>query len=272
MRHGSRGFTLFEMTVTIAVIMFLTIASFSSLEAVEKTRVGRTYEDAIVVYNAHFGTREINGFYGDIGRLSTPANAPSEMVVAKPETLSAQNMATYNRYQLTLRGVTAGWKGPYTGFSPDTLSYDPWGRPWQFDANGRVTSLGHDGAAGTADDISVPPAGHATMLNSGAPVGQIDVVVIGPDWPVVVSGLMASVEVTNVDGSGNLLLVNASAPTGSEPHFRATGLVPGRHAIVVRAAAGSPWPEARGVGVAWVDGNHQSIVRIRLSRECCQGL
>jgi hypothetical protein len=80
------------------------------------------------------------------------------------------------------------------------------------------------------------------------------------------------VQVGNVDGAGNYVLVNATPPSGSSPHFRATGLVTGRHAVIATAAPGSPFPTARAVGVGWVSGRTRAIVRLKLSRECCGGL
>lgn len=261
------------MTVTMIIIAILvTLGGVYHVTLLERTRRGRAYEDAMSLYNANFGTRDFNGFVADVGRLSTPANGANELVVSIPAGVSQTNLNTSGRAQWIKRGVSAGWRGPYSAYSPTGFTNDPWSRPWVIDATGRITSLGQDGVLGTSDDISVPPKSTSTVLRNGANDAAIAVFVESPDDRTVLGNGQATVQVGNVDGAGNFVLVTATPPTASTPYFLASGLVPGRHVIIAAGAGATGLSAARATTIAWAGGGSTSVRRVTLRRDCCQGL
>lgn len=258
MSPRARGFTLLEMSITLLIIAFLVSAGAFASNEVANTKRARAQMDAIALYNGQVGTRDVNGFYGDVGRLSPPVDAATEMVVSMPAGLARQVM---------VRGVTVGWRGPYAGYNVTSLGLDPWSAPWSIDTQGRISSRGPDGVAGTSDDVFAPLAGQGTVI-PGLPVpggdGIISVVVIDPLTRQYLDAATATVVVSrpNSDNSGNLFWepAVATAPPGYD--FRAANLRAGRHAIVVTGLGA--FAGAQAYGAAYVTGGTAAAVTLRL--------
>lgn len=155
MRHrcrASRGFTLVEMAITLAIVAILAaIATPMILQRILEARVEATREETQVLYEAMVG-RDSDpgsfGFVGDIGRL--PA---SFQQLVEPGGLPLYSVAT-------VRGVGMGWRGPYVniGGSPTDYLTDAFGRPYTGASTGQVRSAGPDGVVGNLDDIVYPSA------------------------------------------------------------------------------------------------------------------
>jgi prepilin-type N-terminal cleavage/methylation domain-containing protein len=146
----SRGFTLLEIVVVVAVIGILAAAIAPSIiQQIMDTRVQGTRDEVEAISTAMTGTPANNqfGFAGDIGRL--PATLQ--------ELASAGSLPAFTTN--TVRNIGMGWRGPYinTGSSAADYLTDGFGRAYTLSA-GQVRSAGPDGAMNTADDIIYPPS------------------------------------------------------------------------------------------------------------------
>lgn len=144
---GSRGFTLVEVTVLIAVIGLLAgLVTSSAGEMLQKSKVLRSQDEVEEI------GRAIAGFYADNGffprTADTSAGRPGGELLgtlvgeaALPETTSASESWIGSRADLLASHLTAndrgyrprstlgalGWSGPYLGAG---IGRDPWGHAY----------------------------------------------------------------------------------------------------------------------------------------------
>lgn len=150
--RNSRGFTLLEMAIALAIVAILgAIATPLILQRILDARIDATREEARNLYEAMVGSDSDPssfGFVGDMGRLP----ATFEQLV-QPAGLPAYT-------QSTVRGIGMGWKGPYINRGTSATDYltDAFGRPYSGASTGQVRSAGPDGVPGSADDIMYPPS------------------------------------------------------------------------------------------------------------------
>jgi general secretion pathway protein G len=147
----SRGFTLLELVVVIAVIGILVAAVTPAV--VQRVMDGRIDETRVEVRSLSEGMvgkpgESSFGFVGDLGRLPTSFSELAQQGGLPAFTTS------------TTRGVGMGWRGPYVNIGTSAADYltDAFGRAYTGASSGQVRSAGPDGVSGNADDIVYPPA------------------------------------------------------------------------------------------------------------------
>ena len=209
--RGSRGFTLLELVVILAVLGILAAAvAPSMMQQIADTRVEATREEAEALYTAIVGTPSEGtsfGFVGDIGRLP---NTFEEL--AAPGSLPSYSTGA-------VRNVGMGWRGPYVNIGTSATDYlsDGFGRAYTGAATGQVRSAGPDGIADNADDIVYPPSAPTvtgsvtvTLKNLQGQKTVVDPVGYRVDLYYAVNGAQASVSAATAPFSF------ASVPMG--PH------------------------------------------------------
>ena len=253
-----RGFSMLELMIVVACIAILVSAGGFTLMTITQAQRSRTQGDADSLYNALVGTRDFNGFFGDVGYIPAIADASSSLVVVKPAAAPMQQI---------LRGNTVGWRGPYTGFDATALSADPWGTAWVMDAGlatrGRITSAGSDQLIGTSDDVSSPTLGSKTVLGSNGK-GDIAIFVLDPLTNTYLDYSTATVRITDpLAPTSNWPWVTVTdQPTSPAIAFKASNMVLGRHLITVDGSG--TYLGAVGYGVAYVTGGTQSAVTVKM--------
>jgi len=149
---ASRGFTLLELVVIIAVIGILAAAVAPTVvNQILDTRVSATQDEAQGLHEAMVGAPTSDGtrfgFVGDIGRL------PSSL----SELASPGGLPSYSTSHI--RSIGMGWRGPYINSGTSSTDYqrDAFGRNYVLNS-GQVRSYGPDGIANNSDDIVYPPS------------------------------------------------------------------------------------------------------------------
>ena len=173
----TRGFTLLELVVILAVIAILAAAVVPTfVQQIAGTRVQATQDEARVLYEAMVGTTDGGtqfAFVGDIGRLP---NTFQELVVKG-------GLPSYST--ATVRNVGMGWRGPYvnTGTSASDYLNDSFERAYTGASTGQVKSAGPDGVAGNADDIVYPPSAPIVTWSLAVTLKQLQgqKVIVDPD-------------------------------------------------------------------------------------------
>ena len=152
-RDRTRGFTLIEIVIIVAVMAILAAAITPAvLQQVMDAKVTSTKTSAKALYEAIAGrpdTKGNFGFLGDMGRFPTTLE---ELIKPAAGTPLFDTRGTF-------RGVGVGWKGPYisVGETREGFLVDGWGRAFTMAPDGRVHSAGPDGVVGNDDDIVYPP-------------------------------------------------------------------------------------------------------------------
>jgi prepilin-type N-terminal cleavage/methylation domain-containing protein len=148
----TRGFTLVEVVIVLAVVAILAAAITPALlqQAIER-KVDATRGEMRLLHEAIAGRADVPGsfgFVGDMGRLPVTFD---ELLRPEPGTPLFTTA--------TFRNVGMGWKGPYvnTGDSKTDVLFDAFNRPYEGASTGQVRSAGPDGVAGTGDDLVYPP-------------------------------------------------------------------------------------------------------------------
>lgn len=209
----TRGFTLLELVVVIAVIGILVAAVAPSvMQQIVDNRVEGTREEARAIVAAIAGdpARSQFGFVGDIGRL------PSSM----SELASQSGLPSYTTD--TVRNVGMGWRGPYINAGTSTSDYltDAFGRAYTLSA-GQIRSAGADGVLNNADDILYPPSAPDVTGDLTVTVKQQIAV------KVIVDPIGYRVDVYYANNGAQATLSDTVAP------FSFTNLPQGLHAVRV---------------------------------------
>jgi len=153
-RHHSRGFTLLELVVVVAVLALVANLATeylvrvtdqnryeASRERLEKLRYAIIGDDS----RTSNGQPDLVGFVHDMGRLPIElAELYREPRDCDPDTSGDQVCGATFDAKL---GRTVGWRGPY--LSEQDAQRDGWGNRWDYDAHsGRILSVGADGVPG----------------------------------------------------------------------------------------------------------------------------
>jgi prepilin-type N-terminal cleavage/methylation domain-containing protein len=210
----SRGFTLLELVVVIAVIGILVAAVTPSVvQRIMDGRIEATRAEAQSIYDGMIGKPGDGsfGFVGDLGRL--PASFS--------ELAQRGSLPVYTTS--TTRGVGMGWRGPYVNIGSTANDYltDAFGRAYTGAASGQVRSAGPDGVSGNADDIVYPPAAPTIRGTVNATVKTIT------GGKTVVDPAGYRVDLFYANGGAEASLADAAAP------FSFSNVPMGVHAIRV---------------------------------------
>jgi prepilin-type N-terminal cleavage/methylation domain-containing protein len=185
-RHGSRsrGFTLIELTVVLAVLVTLALVLTPSItNFINDSRVARARTDTKTVAAALVQFYKDNGFYpqwvtATAGGPGTPANrrdllispgnvpttaAASLWTTGTNDTITNQLMGNTPTYTVKTATNTYGWNGPYLSSG---IGADPWNNRYMVNVNLIDTTLGTQTAAGVTKS--------AVWVISAGPNGQIE--------------------------------------------------------------------------------------------------
>jgi len=243
LRHNraSKGFTLMELVVVIALIGILTSigvnivirtleaqkadATLLEMEALKRAITG----DASVVLS---GRRSEFGYYGDMGRM--PITLLNLLIKGSQPSLT--NNSKY--------GITYGWGGPYLskGFEddPNTAFEDSWGNSYIYSSTktvnasadtivGKISSLGADGLVdGTGFDADID----LDILQR-----EVESTVYGSAYTID-GNPMVSGKVYIWKPVGTAILNADSVVTGLQGTFSFSGIPKGTRALSFRAVGG----------------------------------
>lgn len=185
-RHGgrSRGFTLIELTVVLAVLVTLALVLTPSItNFINDSRVARARTDTKTVAAAIVQFYKDNGFYpqwitataGGPGTaanrrdlLISPGNVPtiaaaSLWTTGTNDTIANQLMGNTPTYTVKTATNTYGWNGPYLSSG---IGADPWNNRYMVNVNLIDTTLGTQTSAGVTKS--------AVWVISAGPNGQIE--------------------------------------------------------------------------------------------------
>jgi len=185
-RHGgrSRGFTLIELTVVLAVLVTLALVLTPSItNFINDSRVARARTDTKTVAAALVQFYKDNGFYpqwitataGGPGTaanrrdlLISPGNVPTTAAASlwttgTNDTIANQLMGNTPTYTVKTATNTYGWNGPYLSSG---IGADPWNNRYMVNVNLIDTTLGTQTSAGVTKS--------AVWVISAGPNGQIE--------------------------------------------------------------------------------------------------
>jgi prepilin-type N-terminal cleavage/methylation domain-containing protein len=185
-RHGgrSRGFTLIELTVVLAVLVTLALVLTPSItNFINDSRVARARTDTKTVAASLVQFYKDNGFYpqwvtATAGGPGTPANrrdllispgnvpttaAASLWTTGTNDTIANQLMGNTPAYTVKTATNTYGWNGPYLSSG---IGADPWNNRYMVNVNLIDTTLGTQTSAGVTKS--------AVWVISAGPNGQIE--------------------------------------------------------------------------------------------------
>jgi len=197
-RRGSRGFTLIELTVVLAVIVTLALILTPSItNFINDSRVVRTRTDTQTMASSIVQFYKDNGFFpqwslanaggpgtaaSKVDLLITPGNTPA-VPAANPwstgTTDSLAHQLANNGPAYTLKSATAqfGWNGPYLSSS---IGADAWNNRYAVNVGLIDTTAGTQTAAGTTKN--------AVWVISAGPNGQLETAYAQPLTSAVTGG------------------------------------------------------------------------------------
>lgn len=255
-RRGSRGFTLFELSLVLMIVLLMAGTVPFALREVENNRYRRAQNDAIAMANGLLGSRDANGIIGDLGYVP-PSGQLWELSQGRSDFHLRSNF----------RGVTHGWNGPYalTGVMVGdeanfSITRDPWDNPWLLLPEVALYSPGANGMPGSTgglpdDDVKIP------QFPRTAITGNLTVFAFDNDWQPL-DELTAAVDVSVPTING--LTVNSC--TGAwKGSCELSGITHGQRVVTVRGLAGTPHENWRGYARVFIGGGSRSSVMVRLT-------
>lgn len=191
-RIGSRGLTLVELVVVLAIVVMLAGAAISATEgALEEARYDTTQRTLANIEDAVLGPFDqqgpaiqparpwASGFVSDMGRLPKVVGTDPETMLQELWTLPENTtpFAVHTPAGDPELRIACGWRGPYLrlGFGAPRL-FDGWGRAFTYakvdgavaqpsDEIAQLLTLGADNAiGGTNYDADLRSAIHATNV------------------------------------------------------------------------------------------------------------
>ena len=262
---GSRGFTLIEVIVVIAVVSILaSMAVPYAVKFIDQGREESARRQLLEIHQAIAGDPRVPsaGYVGDLGRMP-----PNLTFLYTRGTLPLPTYGTL--------GVKYGWDGPYVriGYSPTAYRFDGWGRALGYTAaTGRITSQGPN-AATTADDIGYPPAA-ANFVPTGRLLVNLYVwrtdntasqYVLNPQ-PVAFPGMRMDVRMYFSNNGVEAYKSYAGTPPATGPPYVFSPTAPapatalsthtGFHAVTATCTL-PPDPQVSGQAVVYIPGNNQ---------------
>jgi general secretion pathway protein G len=259
-RAGTRGFTLIEVIVVIAVVSILaSMAVPYVVKVIDQAREESTRKQMEDLYRAIMGDPKgpTAGYVGDMGAL--PA------VLDRLNTQGTQPGRSYG----TL-GVKYGWDGPYAkiGFNPGAYVLDGWGTPLAYGnpGAGQIRSAGPDRTLGNADDITYPssavvPTGRLLVnLYVWRTDNTTSQYVLNPQ-PGAFPGMQVAVQAYySLNGARSAAPLSAGIPPGpAGPPYPMGPTHSGFHEVFATCTL-PPDPQVRGQAVVYVPENNQQTV------------
>ncbi len=261
-RPSSRGFTLIEVIIAIAVISILaSMAVPYAAKIIDQSRTEATRKEMEELHRAIVGDPATGsaGFVGDIGRL------PARLGELNTRTTPPGPFPPQGLPAGGFLGVKVGWYGPYinTGFDAQGYLNDAWGTPYDynFPGAGQIRSRGPDRQAGTppsyGDDIIYPRVGAVTVtgrlvVNLFVWDNTAGAFVPNPS-PGAYPGMTAAVTFYYAN---NGTQTTATAGTPAAPPYAFNSFHSGYHAVSATCTL-PPRPAVSGQAVAYVPGNNQ---------------
>lgn len=135
--HASRGFTIVEILVVLALVAML----FGLVVSNVGSLFGKGQEDVARIFVRDSLKTPLVSYRIDLGDYPSTSEGLAALVVAP-------------------NGAAGKWRGPYMDVTGGKLPVDPWGQPYEYRYPGvknpggyDLYSKGIDKTAGTADDI-----------------------------------------------------------------------------------------------------------------------
>jgi len=196
--RSSRGFTLIELTVVLAVIVTLALILTPSISNfINDSRTARTRADAQTIVSAIVQFEKDNGFFprwkvavaggpgtaaNKLDLLISPGNTPMESpqtlwttaIAVKTDTLANQLMTNAPGYPLKTGSSPFGWNGPYLS---SAIGSDAWNNRYMVNIGLADSTVG---AAGK-NAVWVVSAGPNGVLETGYSVAVTAATLGGDD-------------------------------------------------------------------------------------------
>ena len=252
-RGSSRGFTLIEVIVVIAVLSILaSMAVPLAVKVIDQSRTEATRKQMEEIHKLIVGDPALGtaGFVGDMGRLPQNLGQLNTRLPGQPFPLPNPFL-----------GVRMGWWGPYvnSGFSQQAYLNDAWGTAYAYGnpGAGQIRAAGADRTIGTADDITYPP--NPVVINGNLLVNlyvwdsTVAAYVLNPQ-PAVHPGMTATVSFYYSNNGVQAPPATRGPPAG--PPYAFVNFHSGLHAVSATCALPSQ-PAVSGQAVVLVPGNNQ---------------
>ena len=183
-RAASRGFTLIELTVVLAVIVTLALVLTPSIiNFINDSRVARARSDSQTLSAAIIQFYRDNGFFpqwstanaggpglaaNKVDLLVSPGNIPTEAVASvwttgSSDQLADQLVSNAPGYTVRTATTTFGWNGPYVS---NAINSDPWNNRYMVNIGLIDTTQGVQTSGGATKS--------AVWVISAGPTGAIE--------------------------------------------------------------------------------------------------